>query len=281
MESLCGIKAHTIRTWEKRFDLLLPERVSNNIRRYNLEDVQLLMAITILLEYGHKISKLATLQRRNIELLLEGLKTDDARQQKCIRALVKHMFANDIEAFENELDDAILFFGIAVTIEQIIITFLEKINLTSYNDTTIETHFVVTAIRKKIILGIERMQPVSSSNRSALLFLPAGEHYDLLLLYANYLFKKKGVKVYYLGTNISLKNLETAINSVKPDLLNVYMADDHKFPLNDYSNLLISSFPDLPLFVTYAGMLNRAIELPAQIKYSRYDLLLNDVTLLF
>ena len=35
LEKLSGIKSHTIRIWEKRYNIVSPERSDTNIRAYN------------------------------------------------------------------------------------------------------------------------------------------------------------------------------------------------------------------------------------------------------
>ena len=40
MENFSGIKAHTIRIWEKRYNLLSPKRTDTNIRYYDLENLK-------------------------------------------------------------------------------------------------------------------------------------------------------------------------------------------------------------------------------------------------
>ena len=60
LENLSGIKAHTIRIWEKRYDILQPMRTDTNIRLYDLASLQKLLNITLLHDYGYKISKIET-----------------------------------------------------------------------------------------------------------------------------------------------------------------------------------------------------------------------------
>ena len=45
LENLSGIKAHTIRIWEKRYNLLKPERTDTNIRHYSLESLQKILNV--------------------------------------------------------------------------------------------------------------------------------------------------------------------------------------------------------------------------------------------
>ena len=66
LENLSGIKAHTIRIWEKRYNLLVPERTDTNIRTYNLRSLQKLLNISFLNSNGFKISKIAALDEFQI-----------------------------------------------------------------------------------------------------------------------------------------------------------------------------------------------------------------------
>lgn len=230
---------------------MAPTRVNNNIRRYSIHQVQALLNVVLLLDHGYKISKLAGMQAEDITARVYALKSDEARQKKTINKLIWAMFSYDVEEFELQLDHATIAWGIDIAIENVIIPFLEKVNLLSYNDTSVETHFAVTDVRRKLILGIEKTRIEKNNGRSALLYLPEGEHFDLLLLYMSYRLKKAGIKVYYLGTNISLHNLEIVLQTKSPHYLYSYVAVKKNFPLHTYCHLLRSRFPHMALFVAY------------------------------
>ena len=75
LELVSGIKAHTIRMWERRYNLFTPQRTDTNIRRYTGLDVQLILNIAQLLRNGYKISKLASKSLDEIvELTLQNSK---------------------------------------------------------------------------------------------------------------------------------------------------------------------------------------------------------------
>jgi hypothetical protein len=52
LENLSGLKAHTIRIWEKRYNMLQPSRTDSNIRFYNLANLQKLLNVALLYEHG-------------------------------------------------------------------------------------------------------------------------------------------------------------------------------------------------------------------------------------
>ena len=246
LERFSGIKAHTIRIWELRYKVLSPVRSIGNVRHYSLNDVDRILKISLLQKCGYKISTLAQLSPASIDYHLQSLTEVECMQIRAINHLIFYMYS-DIEKFEEVLDSCVLSWGIDTTIEKVIFPFLEKIELLSYKDKSYETHFVVTAIRKKLILGIESEKNTTSSRQSALLFLQKGEHYDLLLLYITYLLKRKGVRLLYLGTDISTQNLLRIIDAKRPDVIYTYIPQMRKSRLHDFAGQLDHQFPGMKL----------------------------------
>ncbi|MCK7540180.1 MAG: MerR family transcriptional regulator [Marinilabiliales bacterium] len=80
LENFCGIKAHTIRMWEKRYGVLTPDRSDSNIRYYTEEELKKLITVSILNRNGMKISKIARLN--DSELLREVLKNGSRRRDR-------------------------------------------------------------------------------------------------------------------------------------------------------------------------------------------------------
>lgn len=223
LEKFSLIKAHTFRTWEQRYGLSTAKRSATNIRYYTLEDLAFVLNLCLLNRYGCKISSLAYLDRSTIREKVIQLKEEPAKKEHQINQLILYMFALNIEDFDLTLDSAVTHWGIETTIEDVIIPFLERLQLFSYKGhTSSEYHLVVTALRKKFILAIEQAAAKQSQAKSALLFLPQGEHYDLLLLYMNYKLSKAGLSVLYMGTDISTKNLKVVIQTKQPQFLVTY-----------------------------------------------------------
>jgi DNA-binding transcriptional MerR regulator len=249
LENFSQIKAHTLRIWEHRYAIFKPNRTKGNIRFYNLGEVKLLLDIVLLTKNGYRISSLTNLDATTLAQKSNALSTDEAMQNKSVSQLILAMFSSDIEQFEYILDNCVLCWDTDTTIHNIIIPFLEKVQILSYNDSSSNVHFVVTAIRKKMILALERVSPSVMLQKSALLFLPEGEHYDLMLLYMAYILKSNGLKVLYMGTNISKENLETVSISKRPDFLFTYTPQKKKFKLHQFFPCLDSQLTGTTFFV--------------------------------
>lgn len=249
LESFSGIRAHTIRVWEKRYGLFNPQRNEGNIRRYLLEDVKLLLTLTLLQKKGSKISRLALMAPDVLFSLAKTLTHDESRLELAQTQLIEFMYATDIEAFEFVLDNCLLSWGIDKTIQKVMVPFMEKVQLFSYNDSSSEVHFIVTALRKKLILGIEKTNPLATDQKLGLLFLPQGEHFDLVLLYITYALKQKGLRVLYMGTNISEQNAKAMFLSKKPDYLFTYIPQKQKFKFPQLAAYLQQTNSHTPFYV--------------------------------
>lgn len=225
LESLSGIKAHTIRIWEQRYHFLKPSRTATNIRTYSNEELKEILTVALLNKYGYKISRIDSMapdQRRKAVL---GLQYSEAIQEQLVNDLIGFMIDLDISSFENLLNDFIKEHGIADTITSIIFQFMHKVGIlwqTSRINPAHE-HIVTNIIRQKIIAAIEALPPVINEKPLHLLFLPEDEHHELGLLFVDYLLKQKGVPVIYLGASVPLKDVCYVVQMKKPAYLYLHL----------------------------------------------------------
>ena len=64
---------HTIRIWEKRYNLLQPKRTDTNIRTYDDNNLKHLLNISLLTRNGYKISKVAKWDEETIRKTVLGI----------------------------------------------------------------------------------------------------------------------------------------------------------------------------------------------------------------
>ena len=82
LERLSGIKAHTIRIWEKRYSLLTPARTDTNIRYYNDDQLRKLLNTCTLIAHGGKISKVSKLSESAISEEIEALMMPKSKDEQ-------------------------------------------------------------------------------------------------------------------------------------------------------------------------------------------------------
>jgi len=224
LENLSGIKAHTIRAWEQRYQLIKPRRTYTNIRYYSNDELKKVLNIALLNKYGYKISHIDKMKEQEVKEKISSL-TQQAHEEKTISKLIEYLVDLDIEALENTINRTITTRGIERAVAQIIFPFLERIGIL-WNTNHInpaQEHLVSNIIRQKLILGIESASLPAKTDKSVLLFLPEGEHHELGLLFMNYLLKIRGIPTIYLGANIPLEDVEYVVNYKKPTYLYTHL----------------------------------------------------------
>ena len=228
MERFSGIKAHTLRAWEHRYDLLKPARGSGNYRLYTLNQLKKILQIALLKKNGFRISFLSIMSDNDLEQKLKQLNDESDRQQLAINDLIINMYSVDPESFQFLLDELLFTWAINMLVEKILFPFLKITNLLWIGHKRIEEHLVVTAIRKKLILAIETLTITVKSNKRVLLFLPDTKQLDLGLLYGNYYLKRRGVQIIYLGNDITIQNLKTFFYVYTPAYLFTYLPNNNR-----------------------------------------------------
>jgi DNA-binding transcriptional MerR regulator len=222
LEKLSGIKAHTIRIWEKRYQLIKPERTCTNIRLYSDYDLKRILNISILNRRGLKISHIANLSEDELRDKIVLLSQNTLLKDDQVENLVVSMIDLDEPRFDKILSASILKIGFEETFHRLVYPLLEKVGLLWQSGTInpAHEHFLTNLIRQKLIVAIDGIiQPVLTSKKIFVLFLPEGELHEIGLLYYYYLIKKKGHKVLYLGSSVPLHDVAEIIRSLSPDIL--------------------------------------------------------------
>lgn len=225
LENLSGIKAHTIRMWEQRYNFLKPRRTDTNIRYYSNEELKTLLNISLLNKYGYKLCHIDQMQPDEICKTILLLQNEEAVQDRVVNDLVKGMVDLDIDLFESTLTNYVNQYGLENSVQEIIFPFLEKIGILWLTGHIMpaQEHFVSNIIRQKIIVAIEAVVPEKKIDKTVLLFLPEGEHHELGLLFLHFLLKKAGARVVYLGANVPLSDIKSIVCSIRPQIAFIHL----------------------------------------------------------
>ncbi|HNP24269.1 MAG TPA: MerR family transcriptional regulator [Panacibacter sp.] len=225
LENLSGIKAHTIRIWEQRYSFLKPNRTDTNIRYYSNDQLKTVLNISLLNKYGFKISHIDRMTDSEIQEKILSLTNAQAQQERVINELIRCMMEMELGQFEEVLNSYVHVRGIERTIMQIIFPFLERIGILWITNhiNPAQEHLVSNIIRQKLVVGIETTVSHIKSDKTLLLFLPEGEHHELGLLFAWYLFKSRGVKILYIGADTPLKDVAFVVKAKQPDYLYTHL----------------------------------------------------------
>ncbi len=249
LERFSGIKAHTLRIWERRYALVTPIRSAGNFRLYTLDELKKILNIALLKKNGYRISVLSKICAEDIENKIEQLSTDYIKWQKAINDLTINMYTLEPESFEWVLDELLLLWPIDILVEKIIFPFLNITNLLWTGNKLSEEHLVVTAIRKKLIFAIESCGLISNKDKTVLLFLPDRKQLDLGLLYSNYFLKRRGIRVLYLGNDVTIQNLKSIFHELSLSYLFTYLPQHHLFDTKELLECMSQYAPGCILII--------------------------------
>ena len=211
LENLSNVKAHTIRIWEKRYNLLQPERTDTNIRQYDLLNLKKLLNVTFLYNEGLKISKIAKLSEEEINKLVLG-HSKDRSEEYAMSAFKEAMLDFNTELFSKTYKSLLKKRTFREVFFDIFLPLLNDIGTLWQTGTIDPSHerFISELIKQKIIINTEQVQqqrPVHTDFVFSL-YLPYEEIHEIGLLYANYEILSAGYQTIYLGSNIPLDSLK-------------------------------------------------------------------------
>lgn len=262
LEKICGIKAHTLRIWEKRYDLLVAQRTATNIRYYTEEDLKFALNLSILYRNGCKISKLAKFTKEEIRSQVAEITEIDNSFEKSLDTLSIAMLELDEYKFVHILDKNISQKGFDSTMETVIYPLLEKINLMWVASSINEVHeqFVLNIIKQKIIVEIDKLPIARNSEpNSFMLYLPENESQKLSLYYMFYMLRSRNFPVFFLGEEVSYNKLKSAVSLMKTDYIFTIINESFsEKPLQPYIDKIAAEF-DATLILSGYQALNQSV----------------------
>ena len=253
LDKLSGIKAHTIRVWERRFKIVTPYRTGTNRRRYGDEELRRIINIAILKRNGFKISEIAKFSTSEIEEKVSFLSKDIFHPDTQIDSLVVAMVEYNEKAVNDVLIRSMMNRGMEETMAEIFLPFLKRIGIMWQTGTADigSEHFITNIFRQKLISAIDTLSPVLKPKRKKiLLFLPENELHEIGLLFFNYIIKKAGHESLYLGQSTPLFALVDVCNKWKPDILITGLMSGYPaLRSEEYLTTLLKSFPKQKILV--------------------------------
>lgn len=253
LEKISGIKAHTIRIWEQRYQFLQPQRTETNIRTYSSDELKTILNVSLLNKYGFKISHIDKMSAEQMEEKILSLNQIDAQRERVVNALIKEMVSLNMVNFERQLDTYIGQKGIEKTIIEIIFPFMERVGIlwVTNHINPAQEHLATNVIRQKIILGIEKLTPVLNYTKRIVLFMPEGEYHEIGLLYVHFLLKQRGFYVDYLGANVPMVDLRYLSEFHNVDYLYCHLTSPAKnFKIHKFFDQLAEVSKIIPIVIS-------------------------------
>jgi len=269
LEQLSGIKAHTIRIWEKRYKIIIPQRTVTNIRFYSDDDLKKIINVSLLNNHGIKISRIADMSLEEINDKILDMSEAKPEADIYIDQLVVAMVDMDEEKFEKILSTLVSKLGFEGSITEVVYPFMEKIGILWQTGTITPAHehFISNLIRQKLITAIASLPFPSKKAKRAILFLPEGELHEIGLLFYHYITRSKGFKTFYLGQSVPYDDLKAVYKIHQPDILITSLVS---FPspkqFEKYINSLSHDFPEAIILASGLMLRKTAFRIPQNFK---------------
>ena len=216
LENLTGIKSHTIRIWEKRYDLLHPKRSDTNIRNYSLESLQKLLNVSYLNNNGIKISKIAKLKEEDIPASVREIASRGKVENHAINSFKIAMLNFDQVLFYNTYNSLLEDKPFRSIFYDVFLPLLNEIGLLWQTNTIspAQEHFLTVHIKQKILINIEKLQNLEPKpiSKTYVLYLPMNEIHDIGLLFINYELRSRGYHTIFLGESVPIENLSDVLD---------------------------------------------------------------------
>lgn len=270
LEKLSGIKAHTIRVWEQRYNIIQPERTKTNIRYYQDDDLKLLLNIALLNKNGIKISKIAKMSKQEIAEKVAAISEVNFEYGTQLDALTISMIEMDEFKFDRIISTNIQQLGFERTMLEIIYPFLDKLSVLWLTGSInpVQENFMSYLIRQKLIVAINDLPLTQSkSAKKFIVYLPEGERQELSLLFMSYLLRSRKHHVIYLGQDISLADLTDACTIQKPNFLFTMITETFaKEPVQTYIEKLAEAFPNCHILLSGYQVVAQEVNPPANVR---------------
>ena len=270
IENFTGVKAHTLRIWEQRYNFIVPKRTETNIRYYDDEDLRKLLNIAILNRNGVKVSKIASMTEKEITAaVLEHSKTGE-QTPDIIDGLTASMLNMDEGMFEKIVSKAVIKAGFDNSILDVLFPFLTRIGVlwSAGSILVAHEHFMTNMIRQKIIAAIDAAIPKMQGNKKKfVLFLYEYEMHELGLLYASYLLRLRGHEVIYLGQNFPTGNLEEVFKFYQPNyIVSSFTTSLDKSFMEDISHKITGYLPEVEIIFSGEQLKRKDLNFSKQVK---------------
>lgn len=265
LENLSGIKAHTIRIWEKRYNILEPMRSNTNIRNYDLLSLQKLLNIVLLHDYGYKISKIASYPADQIPILVREIISEKSAKNHAISDFKMAMMDFDQELFFTTYAQLLSEKSFKEIFYDVFIPLMTEMGLLWQSETIspAHEHFISYLIKQKLLINTEKLQVLkpTKTDKVFVLSLPMNEVHELGLMYLNYETLLHGYKTIYLGESMPIEDLTDLKKHFKSIVYVSYLTvQPDKDSVNDYIKRMIDALMDENTELWYVGRMTEFIK---------------------
>ncbi len=257
VSQMTGLSVHVIRAWEKRYNVVEPDRTDTNRRLYSEEDIEKLKLLNDALHLGHHIGGIANLSSIELKKLIpkESSNLSDIKNGLApvnSEIFVEEILSDSMQAIRNydakKLESILLNASAKVTqpilIEELIIPLVYKVgDLWHSGEIRVANEHLASSVIRGFLYNLLDSYSLNDSAPVLVTATPRGQEHELGALIAGVVAASSGWKVIYLGSNLPAEEIGAVVSHLNAKVIAlsiVYPNDDlHlKHELKKFKQLL-------------------------------------------
>ena len=241
-----GVSSDVLRSWERRYGLLTPQRTAGGFRLYSDADVVRIRSMTALIAVGIPASEAArqVLEARDGAPNGDGAGSDGTPLEEVCVALHHAFRSFDELALETAIDLVLSRFDLDTAIRDVFLPALRTLgeDWEAGRVSVAQEHFSVNVLRGRM-MGLARGWDHGFGPR-ALLACPPTEYHDVSLILFGLALRQRGWRVTFLGADTPIGEVVRVRTNLAPQLTVLYAANwaDHASLAPELSGSTSSSF---------------------------------------
>ncbi|HEY9722241.1 MAG TPA: MerR family transcriptional regulator [Oscillatoriaceae cyanobacterium] len=260
---LTGLKADTIRAWERRYGAIVPARSQGRQRSYSAADVSRLLLLQKAIEAGQAIGRIAQLPD---DALKELVPTADTPQPVGLDAVLLALEHFDAPAADRELRRLAALMPPRRFVRELAVPLMHRMGAAwAEGRFGVAQEHLGTALLRSFLDAMLRVQERAADRAPLLLATLPGELHELGLLSVGLLAATYGVPVLPLGPQLPVDEIARAARATHARVIGLSAASASETLLEDLEALDAALGPDQAIWLGGRGCANLpAAELPSR-----------------
>ena len=252
---ITNIPKINLRTWENRYSYLIPQRTKTKIRVYDDELLVRGIITKLLLENGHKISKVSKMTDTELNTALDLIENSENQNIKIKYYLSNFIISGinfDEYKFNTLFNNALKEFDFVTFYKTIILPLLKRVGILWLTNkmSPSQEHFISELIKQKLYVLIDQISANTPTKEKWLLFLPENEFHEIGLLFAKYILSLKEHYVIYLGDNLPINTLTGVTEKHKIDNVLLFLHSNQSIKMSEtHLQKCMNILPDSQIYV--------------------------------
>ena len=226
VSQMTGLSVHVIRAWEKRYNVVEPDRTDTNRRLYSEEDIEKLKLLNDAVHHGHNIGGIANLSVMELKNILSG---DFADLSHTNTDSVIINSGKDVQGILNDCIDTIKSYNAKklekillnastkltqpVLIEELIVPLVYEVgDLWHDGEIRVANEHLASSVIRSFLFNLLESYSISDSAPVMVSATPRGQEHELGALIAGVVAASSGWKVIYLGSSLPAEEIGAVVS---------------------------------------------------------------------